>query len=318
VWVSRNILLFLMVRYRIMLWQSTTVVMTGTLAAVLATGAGAILVVQYSRRRTAMARTLTAAVAAAVLGVMAAGHRVFGLPPHAAGSSNAHIVLDRDPARRSSLMPSGRRDIAAVDIPVRIEGLPPGVVLDQETMVIRIEIPGKGDVLNRGAGGLHDISGSRAWLVIFPDRALVDRTRSQPVTVSGAFDFRRFDSPRMLPLPRGHRVVVPGIGVCRDSLEPEGWISFSCCSPSPRASLMIGSSTNRVNWIIPQGFVESSVPTASGFQPLIRFTSQLSYRSWEQIGDARLLAAQPLPPLRIVFRLSGIHWADYLVRGRNE
>ncbi len=309
-WFSQT-LFMLLTHYQLIPWQNATGPMDAVLAALLATGAAGILVFQYSRRRTALARCLTAALA--VLAAIAIGYPGFRVHRPAGVRSTARLLLDPTPDRRSTVLPAGRPEIATLDIPVRLEAIPPGVILEQQRMAVSIELPGPGGVPASAAGGFDGIAGNRAWLTLFAAKELVDRTASAPATVSGSLEFRRFGSARTLPLPKGRPVPVPGVGVCRDSLEAEGWISFACFSPSPRASLFVGNSLNPVNWIIPQGFVESSVPTASGFQPLVRFTSQVSYRNWQQIGASHLLVAQPLPPVRIDFRLSGIRLTDYLV-----
>jgi len=79
---------------------------------------------------------------------------------------------------------------------------------------------------------------------------------------------------------------------------------------------MIGTSRLRLNWIIPQGLVETAIPTSTSFLPLLRFTSLLSYRNWDDIGDTQLLVAEPLPQLRVPFELSVTDLASYAVPGK--
>jgi hypothetical protein len=95
---------------------------------------------------------------------------------------------------------------------------------------------------------------------------------------------------------------VPAVGVCRDFIEEGGGIAFSCYSAMPRAAVLAGTSGAGVNWIVPPGSVSRSIPTDAGFQPLTRFVSLLSYANWQQAGTVRMVAAEPLPLLRVDFR----------------
>jgi hypothetical protein len=104
--------------------------------------------------------------------------------------------------------------------------------------------------------------------------------------------------------------------VCSDTRDQSGLISIVCYTPHPRASVTIGTTRNRLNWIIPQGLVERSIPTSIGFEPLMRFTSLLSYHNWEEIGDTRLMAAEPIPPVHVNFELTGVNLAEYVVVGK--
>jgi hypothetical protein len=113
-------------------------------------------------------------------------------------------------------------------------------------------------------------------------------------------------------------VVVPRVGVCSDTRDQRGFISLICYTSFPRASVTIGTTRTRLNWIIPQGLVETSIPTSSGFEPLMRFTSLLSYRNWEEIGVTQLMAAEPLPPIRVSFELPGVDLSQYVVGGNTR
>jgi hypothetical protein len=305
VWLT-GLLFQLLARRGAMEWDAANASMTGAAAVTAATGAALILAFQYSRRRTRLARGLAAGIVLGTFVFTAFGPRVFGRERAAGQDPATQILLDRDPGRHSSMTQSLDREVLTLDIPVRLSSVPEGVILDQQRTYVYLE--------EREwffAGGLHDFSGDRAWLNLFVERGTVDWT--QTVTLYGSLYLKRYRLPRVLPLPRAGRVTVPGVGVCRDRLDPEGTISFACYSPSPRESVMIYGSGTGVNWIIPQGFVESSIPTAAGFPPLVRYPSQLSYGTREQAGDAHLVAAEPLPPARAEFRLAGIRLADYIV-----
>ncbi len=77
---------------------------------------------------------------------------------------------------------------------------------------------------------------------------------------------------------------------------------------------MVGTAGSRANWIVSPKSMEKSIPTESGFQPLMKFDSIVSYRDWAQAGDIKLIAAQPLPPCRVTFRLFPVALREYLVK----
>ena len=302
-------------------------------AVVLAAGVSAILILQYARRRTRLAGALCVAVALTSLGMDQLGRasaRVHGLgmsfdalpaEPLATVEPEARLSLDSDPARRSGIVPGGKANADRCELPIRIDGVSSdAALLDQGTITIRIDVPDGPPYLTGMTypAELHDLSGGRAWLGVAADHWLLKQTEEKLAIVSGEFKLRPFSNLTVLPLPKGHAVTVPAVGVCRDFREVEGWIAFSCYTPSPRAVLMAGTPGIRVNWIIPPGSAVTSIPSASGFQPLTRFVSMLSYRSWEQIGDANLIAAQALPRLHVTFRLSGIRLAEYVQSRRSR
>ncbi len=264
-------------------------------AALLTIGVAAIVVLQYSSRRTAWARALGVGLAMAVLATGALANQFAGRRRFS-GTTSLRLTLDP--------RPRSYRFKGWVEIPVRIEGMRPDMVLNAEHTSIWIDSAGS------SMASLHDVEGDQAWLSIY-DGKLVTDAGALPVHVYGELDFTTFDQPRTFPLPHGHPVAVPGVGVCRDALEPEGWISFVCYTPQPHAGIAIGTPGNSANWIIPMGFVEQSIPTSADFEPLAKFTSQLTYKNWEQLNGAQLLVAAPLPPIHITFDFPNLRLTDY-------
>ena len=309
--------MFLFARFRIN-WVGMESLMTAAIAATLWIGVVVILVLQYSRRQTRLSRVVAGAVAVSlVLVVFAGGKLSSGVRPPAENSA-IRISLDTQEARHSTIVPSGSRVNVTLDIPVRVEGVPPDVDLVQNEMMVSIEgIEGRTwRPPGRAEGGFHDVSAGTAWLTLFVDRHALDWLGPHQAKVYGSADFRAFGHRQILPLPRGHSVVVPRVGVCSDTRDDRGKISLVCYTPFPRASVTIGTTRNRLNWIIPQGLVETSIPTSSGFEPLMKFESLLSYRNWEEIGVTQLMAAEPLPPMRISFELSGVDLSEYVLWDR--
>ncbi|MBZ5626456.1 MAG: hypothetical protein LAQ69_48405 [Acidobacteriia bacterium] len=308
---------FTFARYR-MAWGGSEWMMSAAAAAVLAAGVAGILALQYSRRKTAISRVLAGAVALAIL-IVPGGHKVLGRPRQHPEDQPIRISLDPQGRERSTVVASGQRDIVTLDIPVRVEGIPAGVDLIQNHVAVWTEGAGKRtwNSNERQNGGFHDVAGG-SGLTLFVERSAFEWLRASDQKVYGSAVFTAFGHAQVLPLPRGHRVVVPRVGVCSDTLDPDDRILFVCYTPSPRASLAIETFGNRVNWIIPQGFVDASVPTSSGFQPLMRFSNQLPYLNWQQVGDSQLVSAEPLPPIEVNFELPGVRLADYVVGGKQR
>lgn len=281
-------------------------------ALLLVAGVAVIVVLQYTKRRTAVASVLAAAITLAVTLCSVYG-TAYGRQSRPVATGTIHLSLDSDPSRRSSMKPGGDPDRKTFDIPVRLNGVPDGLVLDRYLRVV-VMAAGK-RFLFASQGILHSAESRRAGLSFTVEGYQFERTVGQPVSLSGSFDLQVFDSPVVLPLPKRSTVVAPGVGACHDSLGPNGEVSFTCYSPSPRAALMASNLRRRTNWIISPGSVESSLPTASGFQPVRKFVSLLSYRNWDQTEGLKLIAARPRPPIRVEFDLSPISLRTYLVSG---
>jgi hypothetical protein len=303
-------------RFRIN-WQSMEGMLTVAIAAIVSVGGAAILVLQYSRRATKLSRTVAGAVAVAIVAVAVAGGRLSGGARPRPEDSAIRISLDRQDGRHSTVLANGRREFVTLDIPVRVEGVPTGVDLIQNRMTMWMEGSGKRTWRPNGRleGEFRDVSSGTAWLTLFVERGAFEWLGAHPANVRGSAGFIAFGHSRVLPLSQGRRVVVPRVGVCTDTRDQGGYISLVCYTPGPRASVTIGTTRNRLNWIIPQGFVETSIPTSSEFQPLMKFRSLLSYRTWEEIGVTQLMTADPLPPIRVSFELPGVDLSEYVVGG---
>lgn len=290
-------------------WQNIEGAMAVGVAAIIAIAVAVILVLQYSRRRTAVSCFVAAWAVLSMVGATIAADKVLGNPRLSPEDSTIRISLDAQSGRRTRFL----RDYP--EIPLRMEGIPPDVDLLQNHLTLWIEDPEKpfSQPVPVANSSVHDVTHGTAWLQIALYSRFFGAMKSFPVNISGSIDFTAFGHSRTLSLPRGHGVVIPRVGVCSDRSDPAGEISFVCYSPLPRASLAVLGSRSGLNWIIPQGFVESGIPASGGFAPLRRFSSQLSYGSWNEIGAAQLLSAERLPQVRVSFKLEGIRLSDYVV-----
>lgn len=281
-------------------------------AVVLMVGVAAILAVQYAWRRTAIAGTLAVAVAAAVLSPNVYP-RAYGRQVSDAPKESVELSLDPAPEGRGEMPAPGDPDLAAFDIPVRVNGLPSGEQLERTYLNVAISPPNSRYILRATQAQLYGLHEGRGWLSFTIERYLPGHT-PDTVIVSGSFNLRLFRIESVSPLPKGSPVVVPGVGACRDSRDEKGEISFTCYSPFPRAVLMAGIPGHRFNWIVSPGLAAASIPLASGFQPVTKYLSLLSYRGWSEVGDMKLIAAQPLQPVRVTFQFP-VSLREYLVTG---
>jgi hypothetical protein len=308
---------FVFARYRLALLNIEGILITAIAVTVIA-GVAAILVLQYSRRNTRLSRTVAVAVLVIVVGIALSAAKFSGSERAQTVDPSIRVSLDLTRGRLSPTRTWGQSQIVTLDLPIRIEGLRYDVNYVQDQFTASIEGGGNRNWRPRGKldGSIHDVLSGAAWITIYVDRATFDSLTATPANIRGVIGFVRFGDSQLFPLPRGHRVVVPKVGVCTDGRDENGSVSLICYTPDPRASVVIGTSQNRMNWIIPQGFVNTSIPTSSDMQPLTKFTSLLSYRNWDEIGTTQMMTTQPLPPVKVDFDFPAVDLRRYIVDTR--
>jgi hypothetical protein len=251
------------------------------------------MAIQYSRRRTSVARIVAAGATIAVWGVTF-------IPARGTARSGAvRISLDSRRGRPTQFQPNGQNTIA-LEFPVRVDGIPAGAEVVKNRLALRLED------LTYTEGGLHETSNGEGWLSAAIPRSVFVALQNKAVNLSGSFDFTLFAESQALAVPRERDVVVPRLGVCWRAES-----SIVCLTPFARVSLYLGKPGRGANWIVPQGFVGQPVPTAAGFEPLTRFSTQLPITSWEEIGDAQLIAGRPLGRLSVPFEFRGVRLGEF-------
>ncbi|HEY2012053.1 MAG TPA: hypothetical protein VGH38_01075 [Bryobacteraceae bacterium] len=283
--------------------------LTIAIAIVLACGVAAILLIQYSSRRTGLARIAAGVSVLASLAVTLAFFQQHAAPP-APKNGAARITLDTD--RRQSNPPhANAKNTVVLDLPVRVDGIPTDAQLMNRQVALWLQGPGIHSRMIYAETGLHNVAMGRGWQILILDRGIFEAARNVPVNLSGSLDLTVFGNMQALPLPKQHDVVVPRLGVCSPATEHRGAVSVVCYSPFPRASLYLGTPGGGANWIVPQGFVAPPIPSDTGFEILTRFSSQLPISSGQEMANAQLIAAHPLGRLHLPFEFHGIRLADY-------
>jgi len=192
-------------------------------ALVMAAGTAATVVLQYTRRRTTLARgivagTLVLAAATAyapVWGGAFAIEKVFfsgrpgGLPHLSFDTSRAGA----HPMRwsRSSNDPDGVR----LEIPLRVDNVPPGERLGAEWTSVVIDGP-TGEWRSGWLRFLafHGLSHGEAWLTVYVDPEFYRRNQDIPVRLYGKVDFMLYRRAGGMMAPRVGEAVAPGVGLC--------------------------------------------------------------------------------------------------------
>ena len=289
-------------------WLRTLLIALGVSA-----GSAVILFLQYSRRATALSRTLlVVTIALAIIaGGLATPERAFAvqnqLSPGRLDSSAVRVSYHQG-LSRAYLMPNGHRGIRVrLEIPVRLDG----VLHDMETLSIKME----GIMQSSGAGFRNkpvkvegELAGptADAVLAIYIDREPFERLVSPPVNLLGWVEITVFERSQAFSAPKRENLVVPGIGVCRMMPDFDGLLSLACYTPFPQVSLALEFPGGGRHWIVSRRAVDVPLPTDAGFRPLERFTSPTSFRSSEELEGLYLVTEKRVGTIKRTLDLKDI------------
>jgi hypothetical protein len=192
-------------------------------ALVMAVGTAAAVVLQYTRRRTALARgmvagTLVLAAATAYAPVWGGAFAIQKLffPGRLGGLP--HLSFDESRAGvhpmsygRFSSDPDGVR----LEIPLRVDNVLPGARLGADWTSVGIDGPNgawRSGWLNFHA--FHGLSHGEAWLTVYVDPGFYEKNQDTPVRLYGKVDFMLYERARTMTATEYGKVVVPGAGLC--------------------------------------------------------------------------------------------------------
>ncbi len=216
----------------------------GTYYAFLAIALGglAVLVWQYSRRRTAAARVFT--VAMLILGVVGmlsipwpAAFAVQSLLyRHRVNSSTVHVAFDSGDGARAMTQRDGH---ALIIIPLDISGLPTRTTAKVEGFSVTLEEP-DGTVWksNQILWASTMLEGQEFALETTVNRSFYLKVKGRPVRIGGSLYLTLFGDRQASNIPFGDRpVTVPRVGACSASEGPNGPPYFLVCSSGFRFPL---------------------------------------------------------------------------------
>jgi len=300
--------------YRYADWGGLDWIRSSAAALAMAAGMAAATLLQYTRRRTALARAIVAATLALwfatnyapAWGGAFAIERLFSR--EAADGAAVRVSFDqlRAGARptesgRNSNDPDGVR----LEIPLRVDGLPPGVRMSVDWTSAVIEGPNgawrSGWLTFRAFHMAH----GEAWFTAYVEPQFYARNQDVPVRFRGAVDLTLYRRAGTIK-PLGPGVTaVPGVGLCRlqrsymqNSVERNDAV---CFSPFQRLTIAPVGPDDPV-W---PGQSYAPIPTSAGFQP---FDQAMSWTYVESAPPAAL--ERPVAHLQRSFEARALRLRD--------
>ena len=219
-------------------WGGLAWIRTCATALVVLGGVAAVVTLQYTRRRTGLARVVVAATLALAVAVASAPRwgpafavqRLFARQTVSAAAISLSIdasAIGTHPAESpgGASFPDNK---TRLDIPLRVAGLPPGMRIGADWVSVTMETPGavwhSGWLASRIFRGTSD---GTAWIRFGVDRDFYDRWKDTPVRLSATADLTIYQHVRDVEVCPANPATSPGFGGC----EPVG-----------DASLVLGTS----------------------------------------------------------------------------
>lgn len=208
---------------------------------VLAVATLAVLIWQYSRRRTAATRFL--AVAAGILAVAgmalipwSAAFRIQSwFSKQRLDQSSVHVDFDSG-SKWLIRAAGGRNDRVRVALPLQITGLPPGMKAKVQGFVVSLQAPDgtMWEVDQRPMLYSSEME-QKFSLQATVDGSFYRKVKDEPLKVRGSLYLTVFGNQQMARVPFGDRpILVPRVGVCSASGAANGRPYFLICSSAFR------------------------------------------------------------------------------------
>jgi hypothetical protein len=262
------------------------------LAAMLFAGSCGILLLQYKLRRTALARTLFAITVLLCV-------PLFAVPWEKAtgpfvSQANIRISLDRTLRYHGDDWRYRYRQNSSVELPLRVEGLPPGSELALNYSRVTVENQAMGWVR------LHGWDGNTGFLQLAFGASEWPKVSDRNVTVKGRI--------YLTVMMRGEALAtspdtlrIPGFGVCTRSQKV-------CLSPQPHAALsliptILEQRPDQYGRIVPLADSYAPFPTSPLFYPLQAYHYEPDY--------GVLLVERPAGHFLYNFEFQNVHLADF-------
>jgi hypothetical protein len=228
-------------------------------------GAAVILTLQYSGRRTALARALVGLGGAMVIGAgYLPWHVAFGMQtamsPQAGAAHSISVAFDEHAARYRLPLGAAPAVTSALHLPLRFTGLP----VDSSVLMDRADVrimgldgttlyQGKSNISVDGLGSMADAqfevrAGQNDGPVhstyqrIYLPTGVYVRLADRPVRMAIDYSLTVFGSSGNYSLPAtGGRVTLPGLGRCATGIDAEGDdVVVGCLSATRQSSCYTG------------------------------------------------------------------------------
>jgi hypothetical protein len=294
-------------------WGDYAWIQTSVIAIVVLAGVSATVILQYTRRKTPVARVMVAitfALAVAIAGVQPFGtvfavQRIFSLqtiPANAVSLSiDASAVAFRpEPSQvgAASLDP-----YVQLAIPLRVSKLPSGLRLDGDLISVTLGAPGA--VWHSHwvrAGFFHPLSGDTIQVDFGVNRKFYERWKDAPIHLSATANLSLSVHVSDVPYWKGCVVAEPGGSWCGDI---DGRGQLMCTSPYLGLALTLqqGDPPRRSEFSLYKPF--GPFPTGIGFRPFQSLRSPADY------GATRLSFDRPVAYIQRRIEASAIHLRDF-------
>lgn len=255
-------------------WGGLAWIRTCATALAILAGVAAVVVLQYTRRRTAIARILVAATCVLATAVACAPRwgPAFAVQRLFARQyvSYAAVSLSIDASATGSHPPQvqgewtdPRRD-TRLDIPVRVRNVPPGLFIGADWVSVTVEAPGA--VWHSKwlpAGTLQGLRDQTGWMRVHVDPDFYHRWKATPVKLSAVADLTLYQHVHDA-LREDGLVEYPDTGIC-GNLDRRH--AFSCSSPFLQLTVTLEQGEGPSRQAIPLHKSFAPFPTQVGFRP---------------------------------------------------
>jgi hypothetical protein len=298
-------------------WGGFAWIRTCAAALVILLGVAVVVTLQYTRRRTGIARVAVAATLALTTAVAGAPRwgpafavqRLFSR--QAVGDAAVSLSVDASaigthPAERQASMPAPNPGM--LEIPLRVRDLPPGLWLGGEWVSVTLEAPGeRWSSKWLPAQFLRGLRDQVGWILVYPDPDFYDRWKNTPVKLSATADLILYQHIR-------DEEVSPGTWIADPETGLRGWFNLggqlACTSPflQTAITLELGPSQSRQEISSQRSF--APFPTAVSFRP---FDEPLRWRYIDPLPKARLSLDRPVAYIQRHFEAREIRMKDLVI-----
>jgi hypothetical protein len=291
-------------------------------------GALAILICQYSRRRTWPARSLAAfvtllAMAGSVLIPWTAAFSIQSRFAKKDDGQFAGIHVGFDIPRKWLARVIVGEDVTHIELPLAITGLPAETSPKPDGLVATID-SAEGPVMRivRNPWKNFDTEGNILTMEADVDASLYRKMRTVPVSIRGSLYFTLYGNRETARVPFGGRFVrVPRMGVCSAQRGERGDTYFLLCSsafrwPPDLVSIrFLGQEENTIQNIKPyspaQRISYSPFPADMGISPINQY---FTYRMFAgHLSEVAIDSVEPLSHMHRTFEIQGLLLSDFEV-----
>ena len=298
-------------------WGGFAWIRTCAVAVVILSGVAAVVTLQYTRRRTGIARVavgatlaLTAAVACAPRwGPAFAVQQLFARQSVRDAAVSLAVdasAIGTHPVETQAGMPAPNPGM--LEIPLRVRDVPPGLWLGGEWVSVTLEAPGeRWNSKWRPAQFMRGLREEVGWILVYPDPDFYGRWKNTPVKLSATADLILYQHIR-------DEKVSPGTWIGDPETGLRGWFNLggqlTCTSPflQTAITLELGPSQSRQEISSHKSF--APFPTAVSFRP---FDEPLRWQYSNQFPDGRLSFDRPVAYIQRHIEARDIRMKDLVI-----